>query len=128
MYAGSILASALSVGFMDFAWLTFRSSYHDALFQSVQGSRLQVRVIPAIGIYVLLPIAIYLYAVRNARTMDGALRNGALLGFILYAFYDLTNYATLKGWTLEMTVTDIAWGILVCSLGAGAGHIFHSST
>jgi len=48
-----------------------------------------------------------------------------LTGFILYAFYDLTNYATLTNYTLEMTVTDIAWGTLVCTVGASAGYFFY---
>ena len=28
----------------------------------------------------------------------------------MYGLYDLTNFATLKGYTLEMTLTDMAWG------------------
>ena len=57
--------------------------------------------------------------------MEDAVTKGALLGLVLYAFYDLTNYATLEGWTLQMTITDILWGVLVCSAGAAVGHLFH---
>ena len=41
---------------------------------------------------------------------------GALLGFVVYATYDFTNYATLKDWTLVMTFTDIAWGTVLCGV------------
>ena len=81
-------------------------------------------ILPQVMIYILLPVAIYLYAVRDSKTLDYALLRGALLGFIMYGFYDLTNYATLTGWTLEMAVTDTLWGVIVCSLGAGVGYIF----
>jgi len=39
-----------------------------------------------------------------------ALLNGALFGLITYATYDLTNLATLKGWPIQITIIDLAWG------------------
>ena len=36
-----------------------------------------------------------------------------LLGALCYATYDLTNYATLKTWTLQVTLIDIAYGAIV---------------
>jgi uncharacterized membrane protein len=36
----------------------------------------------------------------------------------MYGLYDLTNYATLKGYTLEMTVVDMAWGTFLCGTAA----------
>ncbi len=33
-----------------------------------------------------------------------------LFGTITYATYDLTNLATIKGWPLQVTLIDIAWG------------------
>jgi len=38
---------------------------------------------------------------------------GALLGTISYGAYDLTNFATLKNWSLKMTVVDMAWGTFI---------------
>jgi len=35
---------------------------------------------------------------------------GALFGLITYATYDLTNLATLKNWSLAVTVVDLIWG------------------
>ncbi|WP_197723482.1 DUF2177 family protein [Acholeplasma hippikon] len=35
---------------------------------------------------------------------------GALFGFVSYATYDLTNYATLEGFPLKMVVIDLIWG------------------
>ena len=36
---------------------------------------------------------------------------GALFGLFAYATYDLTNYATLKGWTATLATSDIVWGM-----------------
>jgi uncharacterized membrane protein len=121
----AVIATAISVGLMDAAWLTYRYDYHNKLFESVQKSKLQARIIPAIMIYILLPVAIYIWAIRGKTSIKQAMLNGALVGFILYAFYDLTNYATLTNWTMEMTIIDILWGITVCTIGSGIGYYFH---
>ena len=111
---------------LDAIWLTVRSSYHLRLFQSVQGSSLSMRLLPAIGVYLLLPTIVYLAAVSPATSYTNALQRGAITGFLIYAFYDLTNYATLTRWTLHMTVTDILWGTALCGAGAAAGFFIKS--
>ncbi|PZP40258.1 MAG: DUF2177 domain-containing protein [Pseudomonas fluorescens] len=44
--------------------------------------------------------------------------NGAFLGGLAYAAYDLTNQATLLNWPIAITVSDILWGSLVTTLTA----------
>lgn len=108
----------------DAIWLTLRADYHNALFAGVQGSPIKMRFLPAIGVYLLLPIIVYFSAVKDAPDLRTAIYRGLITGALLYGFYDLTNYATLKGWTLGMTVSDTAWGATVCGLGAAAGYYF----
>jgi uncharacterized membrane protein len=109
---------------VDMVWLTIRQPYHAALFSAVQKSPLTMRLAPAIGVYVLLPVIVYLAAVKDASSAHNAAVRGAITGFLLYGFYDLTNYATLTGWTLHMTLTDTLWGTFVCAVGAAAGYYF----
>ena len=45
---------------------------------------------------------------------------GAFLGLIAYATYDLTNLATLKDWSLKVTLVDIAWGTVMTAAVAAA--------
>jgi len=42
-----------------------------------------------------------------------ALLNGAVLGGLCYATYDLTNMATISRWPLVVVVVDIIWGIVL---------------
>ena len=42
-----------------------------------------------------------------------ALLNGAVLGLVCYATYDLTNMATIDKWPLVVVVADIIWGIVL---------------
>jgi uncharacterized membrane protein len=49
-------------------------------------------------------------------SLQNAVMNGAFFGLITYATYDLTNFATLENWSLLVTVVDMAWGTILCSL------------
>lgn len=123
----AIVGSALAVGLFDAAWLTLRYNYHNDLFYKIQKSQMNPRFVPAALIYLLIPVAVFLYAVKDATSTKDAALKGALIGFILYSFYDLTNFATLTNYTLEMTMTDIAWGTFVCTVGAAVGYRFYIS-
>ena len=43
-------------------------------------------------------------------SLQTALTRGALFGFATYMTYDLTNYATIKGFPLKIVVIDLIWG------------------
>lgn len=45
----------------------------------------------------------------------GTLTLAALYGFFTYMTYDLTNYATLRRWPLQLVVVDITWGVVLSS-------------
>ena len=47
--------------------------------------------------------------------------SGAVLGFVAYATYDLTNQATLRVWSTRLTLADMAWGAALTALAAYAG-------
>lgn len=75
----------------------------------------KVNFLAAIIFYVVFIIGLVYFAVMSVSVWWMTLLNGALLGFIAYATYDLTNLATLKGWPLKITIIDLVWGT---SLGA----------
>lgn len=119
-----LIIIAATILALDAVWLTMRSDFHNRFFESVQMSPLKMRLLPAIGVYLLLPTIVYLAAVKDATSLKDAIRRGALTGLLIYAFYDLTNYATLRRWTFFMTLTDSLWGTALCAMGAAAGYYF----
>ena len=48
-----------------------------------------------------------------AGTWTSALLYGALFGLCVYAAYDLTNLATLRGWSMALSAVDLRWGAVV---------------
>ena len=75
-----------------------------------------VNLPPAIVFYAIYPIGLLIFvispALRSGSVMTAAVY-GALFGLFTYATYDLTNYATLRNWTLQLTVVDVAWGAIL---------------
>lgn len=51
-----------------------------------------------------------------------AVAHGALLGFLAYGTYEATNFATIKGWHLQMVITDVAWGTILTAISALTGY------
>ena len=109
----------------DMVWLGAMAS---RLYRPVLGDMAAPTVnLPAAAVfYLLLPVGIAIFAVapglRSGSLVLAAL-NGALFGFFTYATYDLTNQATLRNWTTQLTVIDIAWGVALGALAASAGFL-----
>jgi len=114
-------AAAITMLAMDAVWLSLRAKYHYDLMKSVQGSAPEIRLVPALLVYVLMPLAVWFFAIRTSKTLKEAAGTGALLGLSMYGLYDLTNLASLKAWTVEMSVIDSLWGTTICAVAAAVG-------
>lgn len=78
----------------------------------------------AAGFYLVYLVGVVVFAVRpglEAGSWKTTAALGALLGLVAYATYDLTNMATLKGFSLKVVVADMAWGTFATTLAALAG-------
>jgi uncharacterized membrane protein len=119
----SYLMAALVMGVLDFLWL--RTTV-DPLYQPALGSMLAEKpnMAAAIVFYLVYLVGVVFFAVRPALA-DGdwktALVRGALFGLFAYATYDLTNLATLKVWSLKVSLIDMAWGTFLTGAAASAG-------
>lgn len=93
-------------------------------FRAMLGDALQFRVVPSLLFYLLYMVGILFFVVRPALQAGGwttALAYGALFGFVAYGTYDLTNYATLKPWSLGLTASDMVWGAVVTGVSSAVG-------
>jgi uncharacterized membrane protein len=116
------VATAILFGILDALWL---GKMVPTLYRAEIGEMLMKgwRPVPALVFYALYMLGIQIFAVAPALAAGKwqvALTYGALFGFFCYMTYDLTNYATLKVWSLKITLVDIAWGTIATGLAAGA--------
>lgn len=94
---------------LDLVWLTLRKQYHSALFYSIQKEPMKLRWASAAVVYLLFAFALTTIVGDCKKVSDAALF-GSVVGFVMYGFYDATNYATLNKWTFEMALSDTLWG------------------
>ncbi|MBS1683115.1 MAG: DUF2177 family protein [Bacteroidetes bacterium] len=100
---------------IDMLWigLIARSFYRERLGYLLAE---QPRWAAAIIFYLIYIGGILFFAVVPAlrdQAWTVALLNGAVLGLLCYATYDLTNLATVDRFPLVVVVVDIAWGIFL---------------
>ncbi len=117
-YAATLMAFLL----LDALWLSAMSGriYRPAMGDMLLGG---FRPAPALLFYLIYVAALVHFGVRPGLS-DGAaatLINSALFGLAAYATYDLTNQATLKNWSTQLTLADLAWGATASAISASVG-------
>jgi uncharacterized membrane protein len=114
------VVALLTLAIADFVWLGVLAK---GFVQRELGSLLLPRPnwTAAALFYVLYPIALLVFAVPQAQHggIGRAVAFGALFGFFAYATYDLTNLATLKGWSTAFVAVDVAWGTVLSGTASG---------
>lgn len=114
-------AAAVSFGVLDAIWLRWAGPnlYRPAIGEILADS---FRLAPALVFYLIYIAGMVWFAVRPgvaAGSVATALLNGALLGALCYATFDLTSQAVMKVWATHVSVADIAWGTFATSVAAG---------
>jgi uncharacterized membrane protein len=129
-YIVAYIAVLLVFGIVDATWL---STMGPLLYRPALGDILttNLRIAPAIVFYAMYPVGVVAFAVLPA--LRGqlpmiAVTQALLFGAIAYATYDLTNYATLRNWNLQITVLDIVYGALASSVAATAAYFVVRAT
>jgi uncharacterized membrane protein len=111
------LAGIISFITLDYVWLSkiAKNFYLTSLKDHVtleNGSL--IPYLPAIPlVYIVAVIGIWVFAMPKIHTPLEAFTTGALLGFVMYAFYDFTNLATLKDYPWSLTLIDTLWGTVL---------------
>ncbi len=120
-YMSLYLASAVVFFVIDFVWLSLAGP---TLYKREIGQLLleQPNLLVAAGFYLfyVLGLVILVTAPANGDVVK-ALLMGAVLGFVAYGTYDLTNLSTMRGFTPTIAAIDMAWGTFLTAISAAAG-------
>ena len=108
---------------IDMVWLGFvaKNTYRKYLGALLSDT---VNWTAAIIFYLVFIAGIFIFVINPSvekQSVARAVLLGAVFGFIAYATYDLTNYATLKGFPLNIVIIDLAWGAVLTALVSLAG-------
>jgi len=117
-YAGTLVVFVA----IDACWLTFMGP---VVYRPTLGDILSptLRIGPAIAFYLSYPIGVVVFGVLpglRAGLASSAFFPALLFGALAYATYDLTNFATLRNWNMQITILDIVYGALASGIAAVA--------
>ena len=121
-YFVGYIAALVALAILDALWLGLASR---EFYKARLGQLLleQPNWYAAILFYLIHAVGIVVFAVPLAASWVGAVLYGALFGFCVYAAYDLTNLATLRGWPLTVSLVDLAWGAVVTAAAAAIAFV-----
>ncbi|MBD8063974.1 DUF2177 family protein [Devosia sp. PTR5] len=117
-----IIYAACAVVFfpLDFIWLsTMGKNFY---FKELNGLLLDQPNLVIAGLFYLaylVGVVILVVAPAEGDIMKAAVL-GAVLGFVAYGTYDLTNLSTVKGFTPAVAMVDMAWGTALTAVTAAA--------
>ncbi|MBH3445822.1 DUF2177 family protein [Pseudomonas moraviensis] len=80
-------------------------------------------LLPAAVFYCLYVIGCVVFVVLPALSWQRAAKLGALLGLMAYGTYDLTNWATLRDWSVQVSLMDWAWGTVATAVACTVGYL-----
>ena len=111
---------------IDIIWLSQSFSY---IYQPNIGELLRENIIifPAILFYIIYPLgATILVALPSLEKVlsKTIFINGFVLGVIAYGTYNLTNMATLEGWSAKVVIIDMIWGGFLTGVSVLLGTLF----
>jgi uncharacterized membrane protein len=114
------LVALVAFAAIDITWLM---TVGGQLYKETLGDILapEIRYGPAVLFYAFYPAGLVYFAVNPALKqgdLSSAFVNGALFGLFTYGTYELTNFATLRNWTTQITVIDIAYGAIASGIVA----------
>ena len=114
------ISAAVAFGVLDAMWLNWAGPN---LYQPTIGEIMadDVNFVATGAFYFLYLAGMVWFAVRPALAegrVAVAVLNGALLGALCYATFDLTSQAVFKVWATHITIADIVWGAFATSTSA----------
>jgi uncharacterized membrane protein len=123
-YLVAYAATAVVFFALDFIWLTSALGFYRERLGGLLLDNPNLGY--AAAFYVVYVAGIVVLAVSpalNGGTWVNAMMAGALLGLVAYGTYDMTNLATLRGWSLTVSLVDMAWGTFLTATAATGGYL-----
>ena len=100
------LLSIPIMGLLDAVYLYYSSGFFNNVIKDIQGSDLKIKILPTVVVYVFLILGINYFIISKNKSPDEAF----ILGLVIYAVYEFTNYAIIDKWSIKAVIMDSLWG------------------
>ncbi len=117
----------ISLIIIDYIWLgiLYLESYRKTI-ESVQKTKLTARLIGGLIVYIAIALIIVFWIIPRIvlESKNNSKRNllltsfiyGGILGGLIYAVFDFTNYTIFTNWDLKTSIVDTIWGTVLMTI------------
>ena len=125
LYTSTILAALIFL-VIDIIWLSFavKSFYRPNIGHLL----LDKPVMWAAGLfYVIYVLGIAIVIIQpslNSNDLNSVIYKAFIFGLVAYGTYNLTNMATIKGWSPSVVFVDMVWGGTLTAFSSYFGILF----
>tara|TARA_B100000579_G_C22693702_1_gene786341 strand:- start:367 stop:771 length:405 start_codon:yes stop_codon:yes gene_type:complete len=125
LYTSTILAALIFL-VIDIIWLSFavKSFYRPNIGHLL----LDKPVMWAAGLfYVIYVLGIAIVIIQpslNSNDLNSVIYKAFIFGLVAYGTYNLTNMATIKGWSPSVVFVDMLWGGTLTAFSSYLGILF----
>lgn len=122
-YFAAYISIAIVMVVLDFIWLAIIAK---PLYQNGIGHLMapEPNLLFAALFYMVYVLALIIFSIKPYASSPGLRKttfSAAMFGFFVYASYDLTNLAVLKGWPVHLALIDLIWGVFISCIAATVG-------
>ena len=97
---------------LDMIYLKLTGAHFNSVVKSIQGTDLELQLLPAIFAYITIGLSLYYFIIRENRSITDAM----LFGWATYFIFDFTNKAIFKNWGWDSVLLDGLWGGILYGL------------
>ncbi len=121
-YIKQFLIVFILLAVIDFPWIgIIYAKEYTRVIESVQKQKFVVRYLGGLIVYIAIALIIVGWVIprlqhKSKVTFLDCLLYGGLLGGLVYAVFDFTNYALFTNWTLKTSIIDTVWGLVLTTL------------
>lgn len=83
---------------------------------TVQDGKITINILAWILAWISIALLVVVFVSTKYTSLKDVLLYSALIWFLSYSMYDLTNLTFLNNYSLKFTIVDIAWGTFACSM------------
>ena len=91
---------------LDTGWLNLIKGPFLNMISKIQKQKINIKFLPLVLCYIILISAHYYFIIHR----KACLLDSFMLGFFIYATYELTNYTVFNSWNPYIAFADTLWG------------------
>lgn len=108
------IAIIIAVAILDTAWISTNSTMYGNMYGRVQGSPMRINIwgaaISYLAVFLLFVLVVLPRLNQTEGTLWDCIREGGIVGLLVYAVYNATNLATFSQYSWRVALMDTLWG------------------